>query len=389
MKQPQACKHLRNAILTGGTALIAGSAQAQSQSQSNLILYGVMDAGIEYLSHFSDKVPTAANGYATGAGHNTVRMSSGNLAGSRFGMRGEEDLGGGLKALFVLESGFTADDGRLAFNGRLFGRQALVGLGGHGAWRVTFGRQSTSIYDGFANFAPAAYTKYEPAGALGGYSSRSDNMAKFAAQVGPLIALAHWSFGNGIFSSGEVPGQFRRDTGYGTALNYALGRYGVAVAYDQYNPTLTAAGDSGTFRRAGVAGNYVNGALTLQGGVRWGLDKNGAGATLMRDNMYWIGANYLATPALNLTLAYYYDDIKLANASLNRLPATNAKNPWQVLFIADYSLSRRTNVYVLGAYAKHAGIGLDTAAGGFVNGYYLASGKDSMFAATLGIRTKF
>ena len=125
MKQPQACKHLRNAILTGGTALIAGSAQAQSQS--NLILYGVMDAGIEYLSHFSDKVPTAANGYATGAGYNTVRMSSGNLAGSRFGMRGEEDLGGGLKALFVLESGFTADDGRLAFNGRLFGRQVVAG----------------------------------------------------------------------------------------------------------------------------------------------------------------------------------------------------------------------------------------------------------------------
>ncbi|PMY01052.1 porin, partial [Pseudomonas sp. GW460-13] len=85
------------------------------------------------------------------------RMSSGGLSGSRWGLRGVEDLGSGLKALFVLESGFGLDDGKSQQGGRLFGRQAYVGLESDQVGRVTFGRQYTSLFDMMANFSPTGY----------------------------------------------------------------------------------------------------------------------------------------------------------------------------------------------------------------------------------------
>jgi len=371
-------------------AAAAAAAAAGAHAQSSVTLYGVVDANVEYVSNFSSTVPSAANGFATGPGHNMVRMNSGGLSGSRFGMRGTEDLGGGLQALFVLDSGFTIDNGKLAFGGRLFGRDAWVGLRSESFGRFSFGRQTTSIYDGLANFTAAFYTnQYEPGSTFGGFSSRSDNMAKYSARFGAVTAIAHWSFGNGVFGAGETPGQFRRDSGYGAALNYLGESFGIGIAHDQYSPTLATTGDIGNFRRTGIAGSYANGPLKFVGGYRWGLDKAGSGAPLWRDNFYWVGTNYQATPALTLTLAYYYDDVRLANVSLNKLPAVDTKNRWQVLFIADYNLSKMTDIYLTTAYAKNAGLNLDTAETGFVNGYFLGAGKKDMLGVAIGMRQKF
>jgi predicted porin len=88
------------------------------------------------------------------------------------------------------------------------------------------------------------------------------------------------------------------------------------------------------------------------GGYRWGLNKGTTDATLLRDNYYWIGANYQATAALGLTLAYYYDDIR-------NVAGFNVKNPWQVTFIADYAFSKRTDVYLTTAYSKNSGLNFD------------------------------
>ena len=81
---------------------------ASAQAQTSVTLYGVVDAGIDFANH------------QVGGG-SVVRQSSGNVAGSRWGLRGNEDLGGGLKAVFVLESGFDTDTGKSAQGGRLFG----------------------------------------------------------------------------------------------------------------------------------------------------------------------------------------------------------------------------------------------------------------------------
>ncbi len=362
-------------------AVMHGSA---AMAQSGITLYGVADANVEYVNHFSSITPSATNGFAAGPSQNLVRMSSGGLSGSRWGLRGTEDLGGGLKSVFVLESGFALDTGTMQQGGRLFGRQAYVGIESLGLGRIAFGRQYTSLFDAFANFSPTAYaTQYEPIVVQTGANFRSDNTVKYTGQFGGLGVIAHWSFGNGVAGAGEVPGQFRRDSGYGAALSYAAGPVALAAAYDQYNPTLVAAsGATGTFKKAGVGASYDFGPARLMGGYRWGSNVSATGAAILRDNYYWIGGTYQVTTALGLTLAYYYDDVR-------NLGGTNIPNPWQVSFVADYNFSKRTDLYLTTAYAKNAGLNFDTSANGFSNGYFPGTGKTSMLGLALGVRHKF
>lgn len=93
----------------------AGSAFA-----ANVTMYGVVDTGLGFTS--KDK------GY--GEEINTFDMRSGQNSGARLGLKGEEDLGNGVKVGFVLENGFDTDDGELGNGGRLFGREALLYVGG-------------------------------------------------------------------------------------------------------------------------------------------------------------------------------------------------------------------------------------------------------------------
>ena len=95
-------------------AALAGVFASAAQAQSSVTLYGLIDAGITYTNNQQ--------------GHSNWQMTSGQVNGSRFGLRGSEDLGGGLKAIFTLENGFSIANGTLGQNGRLFGRQAFVGL---------------------------------------------------------------------------------------------------------------------------------------------------------------------------------------------------------------------------------------------------------------------
>lgn len=109
-------------------AMACGSVHAQS---SNVTLYGVADAGVE-LSNAGDGTKS--------------RLISGGLYGSRWGLRGTEDLGGGLSAIFRLESGFSIDDGTIGQGGRLFGREAVVGLSSNVAGSLVAGRVINTQY---------------------------------------------------------------------------------------------------------------------------------------------------------------------------------------------------------------------------------------------------
>jgi predicted porin len=350
-------------------------------SRADVTLYGVADVNIEYVNHLSGVLPTPAG--FPGPGKSRLGLTSGGLAGSRWGVRGIEDLGGGLKAVFVLESGFELNSGVASQSGRLFGRQAFVGLEDERAGRLSFGRQYTAAFDAFSNFSPNHYsTQYEPIASLLGLDFRSDNTVKYTGRFGNFSGVADWSFGNGVAGGGEIPGQFRRDTGYGLGLSYFAGNVGLAAAFDRFNPTLNAAGGVGNFRKAGLAGSYQAGPVKLMGGYRWGLNQAANGSTLVQDHYYWAGVNVRATQRLDLTFAYYFDDVR-------KLGSTNVKNPWQVAVIADYSLSKRTDLYLTTAYVRHAGINFDTSAVSFVNGYYLGSGHDNMTAAAIGIRHRF
>lgn len=102
---------------------------ASSFAQSNVTLYGAVDLF-----------------YQNAQGANSLsRLQSGGLSGSRFGLRGTEDLGGGLKANFVLEGGINADEGTSAQGGILYGRESHIGLSG-ALGSLTAGRQYSSLY---------------------------------------------------------------------------------------------------------------------------------------------------------------------------------------------------------------------------------------------------
>ena len=132
---------------------LAALASMSAFAQSSVTLYGIADvwlgnskttvtqAGVNstnVIGGVNDKFnPTPPLGAGNGVAQNL--LGSGGISGSRWGLKGSEDLGGGLKANFQLESGFNIDTGTSAQGGALFGRQAFVGLsGGFGA--VNFGR---------------------------------------------------------------------------------------------------------------------------------------------------------------------------------------------------------------------------------------------------------
>ncbi|MFT5589513.1 MAG: putative porin [Bradyrhizobium sp.] len=113
---------------------IAGSAAAQS----SVTVYGVVDMGIT----------RDDNGVNTKTG-----LDSGIQSGSRLGFKGVEDLGNGLKALFVLETGINADTGGFAQSNTAFGRQSYLGLQGNFG-TVKLGRQTTLLYNTLSAIDP-------------------------------------------------------------------------------------------------------------------------------------------------------------------------------------------------------------------------------------------
>lgn len=386
---------MKRMISAAVTVLACGAAQAQS----SVTLYGVADVNVEYVNHVGT-VPQASNGFNSGVAHSVVRENSGGYSGSRWGLRGTEDLGGGLKSIFVLETGFNVDTGTLQQGGRLFGRQAYVGLDTQFG-QFTFGRQYQSLFAALANFVPARYaTQYEAVSVIAGSNFRQDNVAKYTGTFGPITAQAHWSFGVGVSPSqvnpgvpaaggnGEIPGQFRRDSAYGAGVNYMSGPIGLGIGYDQWNPTIGTG--NGTYKKAAVMARYAfNGTAVLMGGYRWAQNRDQTGRLLQRDDFYWIGGQYRVSPTLDFTLEYDYQNVKSLGGS------TQVPNPWQILLIADYSFSKRTDIYLTTAYSRNAGLAMDSAASGFSasrasgNVYALATGQKSSFGAAIGIRHVF
>ncbi|AGW92146.1 MULTISPECIES: porin [Cupriavidus] len=359
-------------------AAVAALAAGGAYAQSSVTLYGVADVGLEYVSN------------ANAAGDDLFRMSSGNQSGSRWGLRGVEDLGGGLKGVFVLESGFDLDNGTSAQGGRLFGRQAYVGLQSqYGS--LLLGRQQTSFYDFGLIYDPMAISsRYGILAQDAQFAARADNTVKYIGTFGGLTASAFYSFNN---NGQETAGQFRRGQQYGALLSYAAGPFAVGAAYDEIHGTVSAAGvdQSGQrTRRASVGANYAFGPAKVYAGYRWAKAFDGAPltggttvdngilTTATASNLYWLGLGYQLTPAFSLSGAAYYQDFRKSDA-----------DPWQFVITADYALSKRTDVYTSLSYTLN-----DKGSALGVNGFNTATttnvqpNKDQ-FGAVVGLRHKF
>lgn len=225
--------------LTCAALMAAVYGPASAQSSSGVTIYGIVDVGVEY-----QRASTGSAGPATTG----TQMVSGTFSASRFGLRGSEDLGGGLRAFFGLESGFNADDGTVT-GAAFWGRKAIVGLGG--AWgELWFGRDYTPGF--WAQF----YTDVNTFAMYG----NSGTMSAFAA-TGMLRAS------NGVYYvSPEI-------NGFRGRLTYSFG-----------DESATAPRDAG--RIVGVSGEYRS--PTLSAGIFHQVRKTvfPANSTRSDDNVY-------------------------------------------------------------------------------------------------------
>ncbi|GAB2891147.1 porin [Paraburkholderia jirisanensis] len=366
--------------------LLAGLASAPAFAQSSVTLYGVLDTGVEYVSH------------ASATGGSVVRMPgvTGELP-SRWGLRGSEDLGGGLKAVFALESGFNLRGGDLGQGGRLFGRQAWVGLEGN--WgTLSFGRQYTMIYWALWD-ADILGPDIHGIGTLDSYlpNARSDNTIAYKGTFKGLTVGATYSFGRDGAGTGNSPGQgtcagqvagdSQQCREWSALLKYDAASFGVAAAYDEQRGGTNAAASffdgvapfpltSSVNKDARVEANgYVKlGGLKI--GAGWVGRRVQSNLQNVHSDLVFLGAQYFVTPALAVDGEAYRIVVndQDARATLASVRAT-------------YWLSKATAVYAKTAYlwnSAHARFSVSAGGGGTTPGAGVGQ-----LGAMVGIRHLF
>jgi predicted porin len=221
---------------------VAAALPAVAQAQSSVTLYGILDASIEYSNDEFNQL-SATGGVVPG--DDTLRMRSGIQSGSRFGVRGSEDLGGGLKAIFTIEhrldvdTGNTAGGGFNSGNGTFWNGQAFVGL--EGGWgQFTMGRQYSPIFWALISHDFAAYTLYNNWAAYTGNGFGPISGPQGPFRIDNSLYYKSPSFGgltvHAMYALGEnsTPGQSSGDF-LGISANWRLGGLQIAAGYQSYD----------------------------------------------------------------------------------------------------------------------------------------------------------
>ena len=367
-------KKLHSRMVAAGafTALMMPAAWAQS----SVTLYGVIDAGVEFVNKVGPQSDSV------------VRML--NISGtvpSRWGLLGTEDLGGGLKSVFNLESGFAPGSGTLNQGGRLFGRQAWVGLRSDTLGQVAFGRQYTMLLWATLNsdiLGPNVY------GALDSYlaNARADNAISYKGKFGGLTVGGTYSFGRDASAvaipspsatncPGENPADSRECREWSAMLMYETSWWGVSTAYDSLRGGPGAFGGltSSNMKddRAVLSGYMTVNHARIGAGVL--ARRNGALAT-PRSNQYFAGVSYDITPALNLAAEGYYLDYRHSD-----------NKAWLGAVRGMYQLSKRTSIYLTAGYIDNGGQLNLSVSGGATGANPVAGGNQ--FGVTAGIKQMF
>ncbi|CAD6547802.1 porin [Paraburkholderia sabiae] len=374
----------------------AAAFSSVAHAQNSVTLYGLVDAGLTYTSN--------VNGGASWT------AGSGGISQSRFGLRGTENLGGGLAAVFTLESGFNVNNGKLANNNGLFNRQAFVGLSSAYLGTVTLGRQFDAAQD---YLAPLTAT-----GSWGGtyfaHPFNNDNLnTNGGYSVNNSIKYASPNYGGftfgGTYGFSNQAGAFANNRQYSVGAAYQSQGLRLGAAFAQRNnPGATNAagtasnggasdgsyvnallGDVGNYRQRqfGIAGSYAFGPAIV--GVAWTqsrTDHFAFGSQSLRATNYEINGRYNLTPALGVGVAYTYTDSRAYGFSTDG--TTQKLRYHQIGVQADYALSRRTDVYAQAVYQRATGDGNAAAIySGDVS--QLPSSSRNQTAATVGVRHRF
>ncbi|WP_322044271.1 porin [Paraburkholderia sp. J67] len=392
--------------LTALTGAVCFAASAVAHAQSSVTLYGIVDASVVYTNNQK--------------GSSNVQVQSGKVNGSRWGLKGVEDLGGGTRAVFTLENGFRVNDGGLGQAGRLFGRQAFAGLAQDGIGTLTFGRQYEPLTDLVSAFAGSGI--WSPATHIGDTDNlnqtfRINNAVKFRSDpIAGVTLEGMYAFSNQ--ASGDAGQGFGNNRAWGVATSYTHGAFSAGVGYlllnnpdastntagavggastangDDYSGQFFYGIDGGVQRQSIIAGGagYAFGATTIGFAYSHVLLDYRDGASRTFSN-YDLNVRYAVTPALLLIGDYTFTD-----GRANSLPQTGGaslKPRWhQFTLAADYNLSKRTDVYLSGVYQMARGDASTSTGTGYAqiasiaNIGTAASGRQQL-AIMAGIRQRF
>ncbi|PXW28681.1 porin [Paraburkholderia caballeronis] len=376
---------MKKPLLAG--AAMAGMMTTPVFAQSSVTLYGLIDQGVNYVSN----VQTGRSGAGALQGQHQIALSDGatGIGGSRWGLKGSEDLGGGLRAIFTLENGFNINTGGLAQGGLLFGRQAFVGLA-NPYGQLTFGRQYSIVSDMLAPLSQAG----EIPGHMGANPDDLDDLGH-SIRINNSIKFRSTSYGGFVFgamySLGGVAGATGRNQLWALSGTYANGPLSAGVGYlNARNPNLSYFGTNGnsggdTVNNMGSAGSATAGqtntlyagfasARSMQLAVAGAKYKFGAatiGATVSHlsfddlgdatsgpNPLHYSGtavfnngevnATWAFTSAFSVNAAYSYT----RKASVGQYGSATYH---QGELSAAYFLSKRTELYALAIYQQASG----------------------------------
>jgi predicted porin len=362
---------------------IAASAASLAHAQSSVTLYGTLDAGFSYTRN------------AAPSGNAQWAAGSGSIEDNRFGLRGIEDLGGGMKAVFTLEQGFNLGNGKSANGGKMFSRQAFVGLS-NPFGTLTLGRQ----YDAAQDFlSPLSATgswggmNFAHYGNLDQLDENSDN-AKSNTVKFSSADFSGLSFGSTYSFSNSS--QFAQNRAYSVGAGYQTAGLRVGAGYAQQNnpfsntvgavpsPITLADGTpvlSANYRarQFGAGASYAFGPAVV--GALWTQSRlDNSSVVASHVNNYEVNGKYNLTPALGLGAAYTYFNGAFDGGKFHGN---------QIGLQADYAMSKRTDVYAQAVYQ------LTSSANGVVPAY-IDNGDSSAVSSSrrqtvgsVGIRHRF
>jgi predicted porin len=369
---------------------VAAAVPVLAQAQTNVTLYGRVDASVGSESRGTTSAVTGSGATAIAAGTkggSAVSLLSGVQSSNRWGVRGSEDLGGGLKAIFNLESGFDADVGRgfgqatqnsgisnssggLAAGattsntagGLDFRRRSVVGLeGGFGS--LVFGRDYDPVFRvllgsdtlGLGHYANV-HTIVGASTAFAGqrtYGVRIDNGLHYVTpSLGGFVVRAAYGFSEQFNTSAgsaavaqtatsaakDAVGGYTKSTGRAVSLaaEYAAGPLYVGLGYRANTvaagPSATlAALQTGTDKFITLGARYNFGAFAVNGGYQRSDLANGVNGAVDSKSI-WIGGDVQAGPGR-------------LHAQFGRIDPTGAGKASTIGITYNYPLSKRTNAY--------------------------------------------
>ncbi|CAB3801419.1 hypothetical protein LMG28688_05350 [Paraburkholderia caffeinitolerans] len=362
---------MKKTLLASALGLVALGAHAQS----SVTLYGIVDTGLGYQSS------SAALGSNSG-GRSAVKMINGIWAGSRFGLKGSEDLGGGTKTIFQLEEGFNSANGAQSVSGLMFNRQAWVGLTDTRFGTLTAGRQYTSYYTLLSPYSPTTWLT----GAYGAHPGDIDSLDTLYRVNNSLVYTSPSMYGltvSGSYALGGTPGSTGAGQTWSVAAQYLNGPIGIAAGIQRIDNGNTSGGAWGANSTASNNGSQpgvsaINNGfqsaakqqrVAVTGGYafnsQWDVSLSysnvqyAAGtASLFHGTQIWNTAgavlHWKPTSAWDLAAGYSYTAATLSNG------ITSAASYNQFNLSQYYALSKRTGLYALEAYQRANGQTLGT-----------------------------